>query len=95
MQTAVQMNPEDVIEQTSVAENEEEATFHLQTIIIAKDNPITGEQLQAIVEESKRTGQTFAHLARNHLPNADSIKTVVAPAESIPDIARRTERGRR
>jgi hypothetical protein len=95
MQSAFEADPEKVVEHTSVCNNEEEATYHLQTMIMSKDNPISGEQLVAIFEESKRTGQTFAHLARKHLYNVDSIKTVVSLADSIPEIARRAVRERR
>lgn len=95
MQSAVEMDPEDVIQHSSVTDNEDEATYHLQTLILAKDKPISGEQLKAIIEERQRTGQTFAYLARKHLSNAETIKTIVSPADSIPEIAKRTERERR
>lgn len=96
MQAAVEFDPELIVSESSHTDNEDEATYRLQTIIVgSKEKPITKEQLSAMFEESERTGQTLAHLARKHLPDAETIKTIVSAADSIPEIAKRTERDRR
>jgi len=94
MQSAVEIDPQLVVDHSSFTENDEEATYRLQTVIIAEKDPISGEQLKAMYEESKRTGRTLAHLARKYFKNADAINTVVSAADTIPDIAKRTERER-
>lgn len=93
MQTAAEMDPEVIIEQSTVVDTDE-AAFRLQTLILPGDKPITSEALKALCEESRTTGQTMAHLARIYFPDADSIKTIVSPSESVPEIAKRTERKR-
>ncbi|RAJ93333.1 hypothetical protein [Aliidiomarina maris] len=95
MQDAAEVSPEDIIEYTEHTDNHDEATYRLQTMIMAGETPFSGEQLQAMFEESKRTGATLASLARKYLPDAESINTVVSPADSVPTIARRSERKRR
>ena len=94
MQSAAEMDPEEIIRNTVVTDNEDQATYHMRTMILAKDNPIDGEILKAMFDESCKTGESIASLARKYFPNADSIKTVVSPADTIPNIARRTERNR-
>lgn len=95
MQDAVEISPEDIIQYTEHTDNHDEATYRLQTMIMAGDKPIAGDQLQAIFEESKRTGATLSSLAKRYLPNAEAINTLVSPADSVPTIARRSERKRR
>ncbi len=95
MQDAVELNPKDIIQHTVLTENEEDATYHMQTIVMAKDDPIKGEDLQAMIEESRDTGKPLASLLDKHLGDSAEVKTVITPVDTIPDIAKRTERKRR
>lgn len=95
MQDAVEVDPRDIVKHTVTSESEEDATYHLQTMIMAKDNPIKGEDLQAIIEESRNTGRTLASLVDEHFGESTEIKTIISPVDTIPDIAKRTERKRR
>ena len=95
MQSAAEIDPEEIIRNTVVTENEDQATYHMQTMILANDNPIDGETLKAMIEESRRTKEPIASLVRKYLPNTDSIRTLITPADTVPEIARRTERNRR
>lgn len=65
-----------------------EAQFHLQTIIIWE---IKRDDILKIVEESKKTWKTMTEIAKN---NGLNTSTIISPIESIPDIAKRTERKR-
>lgn len=95
MQDAVKLNPEDIIQHAALTENEEDATYHIQAIVTAKDNPIKGENLQAIMEESRNTGKPLANLFDRYLGDSAEVETVITPIDTIPNIAKRTERKRR
>ena len=95
MQEAVSVNLDDVLEHTIPADNEEEATYHFSTMIDASDNPISGEEIYEIQQEAQRTGKSFAYVAQRRLKDRAKVQTVVSPADSIPDIASRTEHKRR
>lgn len=95
MQSAAEIDPEDIIHNTVVTDDENKATYRMQTMMHANGHTIDGQVLQAMVEESRKTGEPLASLARKYLPNSVSIKTVISPAETVPEIARRTERTRR
>lgn len=95
MQEAVSVELDDILEHTSRSENEEEATYHFSTIIDASDNPISGEEIYEIQQEAERTGKSFAYVAKNRLKDRAKVQTVISPADSIPDIASRTEHKRR
>jgi hypothetical protein len=90
MQDAVSLDPEIAIEHMS-SSDEEDATYHLSTIIDASENPITGEEINEIMEEAKRTNRSFSYVAQKKLANRAVVKTIISPADSIPDIASRTE----
>lgn len=91
MQEAISLGVDDIIEHTSRSENDDTATFHFSTIIDASDNPISGEEVYEIHQEAKRTGKSFAFIAQKRLKNRAHFQTIVSPADSIPDIAARTE----
>lgn len=91
MQEAISLGVDDIIEHTSRSENDDAATFHFSTIIDASDNPISGEEIYEIHQEAKRTGKSFAFIAQKSLKNRANVQTIVSPADSIPDIAARTE----
>jgi hypothetical protein len=91
MQDAMALEPETVIEHTSPTDDMDDAQYHLQTMIVADENPISGDEINEIVMEARRTNKSFAYVAAKRLKGRASIQTVVSPAESIPDIAARTE----
>ncbi|EJM7853737.1 hypothetical protein BBM02_20020 [Vibrio parahaemolyticus] len=95
MQEAVSIEPEDIVAHTTPSENEEEATYHFSTMIDARDNPISGEEIYEIQKEAERTGKSFAFVAQQRLKNRAKVQTTVSAADSIPDIAARTEHKRR
>jgi len=94
MQDAVNVEPGLVLEHMINAE-EEDATYHLSTVIEAIGKPIPGELIDEIREESQRTGKSMSLIAKEKLAGIANVKTVISPADSIPDIAARTERKRR
>lgn len=95
MQDAVSVDPDKVIELASPSENEEDATYHFSTIVEMIDNPISGEELYEIQMEAKKLGKSFTYMLNKRLGDRAKIQTVVSPADSVPDIANRTEHKRR
>ena len=95
MQDAVSVELEDIIEHASRSYDEDEATYHFSTMIDARDNPISGEEIYEIQQEAERTGKSFALGAQKRLKERADVQTVISPADSIPDIASRTEHKRR
>lgn len=95
MQDAVSIDLDDILEYTTPSEDEENATYHFSTMIDARDNPISGEEIYEIQMEAQRTGKSFALIAQQRLNGRAQVQTIVSPADSIPDIASRTEHMRR
>lgn len=95
MQDAVSAELEDILEHTSRSDNEDEATYHFSTMIDARDTPISGEEIYEIQKEAERTGKSFVFVAQKRLKERAKVQTVISPADSIPDIASRTEHKRR
>lgn len=94
MQDAVEVDPHEIIDNTTVSESEDDATYHMQTMLTAGDEPISGDDVQAMIEESKKTGRPLASLVEKFLGSGVKAQTVVSPADSVPEIAKRTERKR-
>ena len=94
MQEAVSVDPELLLEHMSNAD-EDDATYHISTIIEAVDKPIPGELIDEIRKESLKTGKSMTYLAKQKLEGIATVKSVMTPADSIPDIAARTEHKRK
>lgn len=94
MQEAVSIEPELALEHMNNTD-EEDATYHLSTIIDAVGESIPGELIDEIKEESIKTGKSMAFIAKEKLKGIANVRTVITPADSIPDIASRTEHKRR
>ncbi|MGQ4661471.1 hypothetical protein [Lysobacter sp. F6437] len=95
IQTAAEVDPSMLIQETETA-SETEATFRFQTVLTGKNGqPIPGEDLMRLIEESQATGETLASLAHKHLSDKADVRTVISPSENLPEIAKRTERKRR
>lgn len=95
MQDAVSIDLDDILEHTTPSKDEDNATYHFSTMIDARDNPISGEEIYEIQMEAQRTGKSFALIAQQRLTGRAQVQTIVSPADSIPDIASRTEHKRR
>lgn len=92
MQDAVEVEPLDIIEHTTLIDNEDDATYHMQTMVTSIDNPIKGEDLQKMMEESQKTGKSLASLVSKHVGDSADIQTVISPVDTVPDIAKRSGR---
>lgn len=95
MQDAVSVKLDDIIEHVSPSDSEDDATYHFSTMIDARDNPLSGEEIYEIQQEAVKTGKSFAFVAQKRLKERASVRTVISPADSIPDITFRTEHKRR
>jgi hypothetical protein len=89
------MTPEELVDSMRRAENEDEAQFHVSTMITADEGTtISGEDIAELMEERKRTGESMAKLVRK-LKNV-SVQSVITPGPGVPEIAaRRKSRGNR
>jgi len=95
MQEAVSVDLDDILEHTTRSDDESEAVYHFSTMIDARDNPISGEEIYEMQQEAERTGKSLAYVAQKRLKDRANVQTVVSPADSIPDIVSRTEHKRR
>ncbi|MBW1835162.1 MAG: hypothetical protein JRI62_10680 [Deltaproteobacteria bacterium] len=93
MKEAVSFDLEDILEHTDSTDDDNNATYHFSTMIDARENPITGEELYEMQQEAKRTGKSLSLIAQKRLKNRADVKTVISPAKTIPDIAKRKGRG--
>ncbi|HED37313.1 MAG TPA: hypothetical protein ENI76_03590 [Ignavibacteria bacterium] len=94
MQDAISIDPKLALEHMRNSD-EDDATYHLSTIIEAIDKPIPGELIDEIRKESQRTGKSMSLIAKEKLNGIAVVKTIISPADSIPDIAARTEHKRK
>jgi hypothetical protein len=92
MQDALEVCPHDIVKHTTLAEDEKDATYHMQTMVMAKDKPLKGEDLKAMIEESRDTGKPLAGLVGKYLGDSAEVQTIISPVDTIPDIAKRTRR---
>ena len=95
MQEAVSVSMEDILEHTTTTRSEDEATYHFSTMIDASENPLSGDEIYEMQQEAERTGKSFALIAQQRLQGRAKVQTIISPADSIPDIAKRTEHKRR
>lgn len=84
------LEPEDIIRHSSVTEKEEEAVYNISTMAQFKDR-ITGEEIQSLFEESKRTGKTMPQLFSEY---GAEVQSIISPHESLPKISKRSGRGK-
>ncbi|WP_281649253.1 hypothetical protein, partial [Parendozoicomonas sp. Alg238-R29] len=94
---SLENNFEDMIENSVSAADPEDGLLHMQSMISAPDGGIPGEKIDEALEMHRKTGKTLQYCFSKVLEGDDtvSIKTMVSPAESVPEIAKRTERKRR
>ena len=91
MQEAVSVDPDLLLEHVSPTTNEDEAAYHFSTVIEATDKPLSGDEINEIIEEAKRSNKSFAFIAKQRLQGRANIQTIISPTDSIPDIVSRTE----
>ncbi|CAI8804114.1 Zf-C2H2_2 domain-containing protein [Pseudomonas sp. IT-P74] len=97
MADAMQLDPELIIENTVVSEDEEQAGFGFSTMIMSANGTINGDDLYKMIQESRHTGKSIASISRKFYEDDKniSIETIISPSESVPEIAARTEMKRR
>lgn len=96
MQDAMSFDPQDIIDHTQVSESEEEAAFHMSTLVLAHGEPMRGEDITEAIEESRRTGRSIASIFHERFSGTDvAVQTMISPSDSVPAITPRTERNRR
>lgn len=92
MQDAMRADPEDIVNYTTPTDDESDSVFNIQTMVMAPENPIKGEEIIAAFEESRRTGRTMAAIFRERFAGSNiQVQTVVSPSDSVPQITPRTE----
>jgi hypothetical protein len=92
MQDAMSVDPADIVNYTTPTDDEDDSVFNIQTMIMAPNRPIKGEEIIAALEESKRTGRTMASIFREMFDGADvSVQSTVSPSNAIPQLTPRTE----
>jgi hypothetical protein len=77
---------ENVLDVMNQAKNEEEAPFHMGTLIQWN---ISGDWLAEIIEEANKTWKSFASVIHSRKLADMSVQTFVEPSESLPEIASR------
>jgi len=90
-------NPDEFIANAMSASDPDDGSFHIQSMIMGGEGGISGDQIDEAMEMSRKTGKTLNHCFKKVLGGDPdiSISTMVSPAESVPEIAKRTERKRR
>lgn len=91
MQEAVSVDPDLVLEYMEPTTNEDEAVYHISTMIEATGQPLSGDEIHDIIQEAKRINKSFAYVAKQRMQDRARIRTVISPVDSIPDIANRME----
>lgn len=94
---SLQENTETFLENATVTSNPDEGAFHMQSIVKGPEGGISGEIINEAIEMSKSTKKPIAYCLQQLLADEPgvSIKTITSPSESVPEIAKRSERKRR
>lgn len=81
-----------IIDSSRLVEDEKDAAFHLQTIVMApQGKTISGDIIAEVHAEAKASGKTWASIIRDKLPDA-SIVTTVSPGDGVPEAKQRSGR---
>lgn len=93
----LQYNYEEFLESSLVATDPDDGQIHMQSIITAPEGGISGEQIDKALTMARETGKTLAYCFSVVLKNDSgvSIATIASPAESVPELVKRSERKRR
>ncbi len=88
------VSAEDIINNSSVAEDETQALYNFSTTITAEPgSTISGNEIHKLLKESKEKNIPMAKLARS-LKNV-SFQTIIYPSADVPEIAKRKGRNSR
>ena len=90
MQDAVTIDPEAILKGTSPTEDEHKAVYKISTVIDNSEGLISTDVLMELREESKESGRLLSDLLQQRFGDQADIKTFVSPADSVPEIAKRT-----
>jgi hypothetical protein len=86
-------DPEALLNSMESTDDMDNATFHISSLVMAKDeNGISGDDLAALIEEHNATGVPM-HRLLSKLDNADT-QIIIEPGEGVPKAAPRTKRKR-
>ncbi|WP_323994853.1 hypothetical protein [Aeromonas hydrophila] len=90
-------NPDEFIANVKTTSNPEEGTVHMQSIVKGPEGGISGDKINKALDMARKTGKSLTHCFREVLGEDEgiSITTIASPADSVPQIAKRTERNRR
>jgi hypothetical protein len=91
MQDAMSVDLDKVLEHTEPTHNQDTAQYHFSTMIDARDKPLSGDEINDMLGEARRTNKSFAFIAQRRLKGRAKVQTVVSAADGIPEIAARTE----
>jgi hypothetical protein len=74
-----------IIDQSTSIDNEEEAAFHMSTLVMAPEGgTISGGLIAEAFAEAEATGRTRTSVIREKLKDA-SVRTIVSPGDGVPD----------
>ncbi len=90
-------DPDEFIENVLTTDNPEDGTVHMQSIVRGPKGGISGDKINEALEMARNTGKSLAHCFRETLSDDEgvSMSTIASPADSVPEIAKRSERKRR
>jgi len=95
MEEAMSLNEEKLLGGMSVANNEGEGVFHLQTLLVAnKGESISGDVVRDLMKDSVASGETMASLLRGKFSNVAKNKIIISPGPDVVNVAKRTARNR-
>jgi hypothetical protein len=90
-------NPDEFIANVKTTSNPEEGIVHMQSIVKGPEGGISGDKINKALKMARKTGKSLTQCFREVLGEDEdiSITTIASPADSVPQIAKRTERNRR
>lgn len=89
------LSEEELMQNMQSAENEDEAQFSLDTLLIAEEGKsISGDVIADLMEKSKKTGIPMAKLLQEIELDGVHVTTSISPGPGVPDKAKRTQRGK-
>lgn len=96
MNDAIKVDINKIFNSADFRGDELNGIFHFQSIIQAP-NGIEGEMIDEAYEESRKTGKSVAKIMRDKLAGRKDVRmiTIGSPADSVPEIAKRTEHKKR
>jgi len=90
-------DPDGYLSSVSTTSNPENGVVHMQSIVRGPEGGISGDKINEALEMARNTDKSLAYCFRDIFAGEEgvAITTIASPAESVPQIAKRTERKRR